>query len=371
MVPRREQEHWLDDPWWLEPEWAQQADRDLKGVKSAFAYLASIFTRDWFQGIPEERWVHNIFLREILYGKSTNGLHYALHLSDALRRLVVADGLSGVVRRLRDVSHQSDAASMELHIGDVFHRGKYRVRFPPPSGKNGKTPDIIAERNKQLLAVECKSLREAARTMCIRGVYQQSGIMLMDIGTSRNVAVHFQFNSASVRPLEQLANERPMDPGLINEFLGNLPARIREIISEGCLPRWLFHHLGVGYLQKSEHGIGATTSHPESPFLILQKIISNGIERASYQIAAGTHPGLVVIFAPIVPAGSGLALTINNLFQGNSALYENVTAVLLLPQQYWGHWIQPSLVVNNHSRYRWESFEASAVVRQHWNPRVL
>lgn len=371
MILQGEKEHWIDDPWWLEPEWAQQANRDLEGVKSAFTYLASVFTQAWFQGIPEGRWVHNIFLREILYGKSTSGLHYALQLSDALRRLATTDGLNGVLRRLKDVSDESGAASMELHVGDIFDRGGYRIRFPVPSGKNGKTPDIIAEHNNQPLAVECKSLWEAARTMRIRETYQRCGMMLTDIGAPRHVAVDFQFNNASLRLLEDLVNEYPTDQELMREFLGNLPVRIREIIFEGCLPKWLFHQLGIGYLRKSEHGVGATTSHPESPFPILQKIISNGIARAASQIAAGAHPGLLVIFAPIVPTGPGLAPTLNDLFQANRALYENVTAVLLLPQQYWGHWIQPSLVVNNHSHYRWESFEASAVVRQHWNPQVL
>lgn len=371
MVLHREKEYWLDNPWWLEPEWAQQADRDLEGVKGAFAYLASVFTRDWFQAICEGRWVYNIFLREMLYGRSTNGLHYALHLSDALQRLAASDGLNGVLRRLKDVSDESSAASMELHVGDVFYRGGYRVRFPVPSGKNGKTPDIIVEHNKQRLAVECKSLWEATRTMRIREVYRQCGMALMDIGASRHVAVDFQFNKPSLRLLENLANEYPTDSALIRQFLGNLPVRIREIISEGRLPRWLFHCLGVGYLRKSEHGAGATTSHPESLFPILQKIISNGIKRASSQIAAGIHPGLLVIVSPTVPTGPGLGATLNDLFQANQALYGNVMAVLLLPQQYWGHWIQPSLVVNNHSRYLWESFDAAAVVRQHWNPLVL
>ena len=371
MVLQWEQEHWSDNPWWLEPEWAKQANRDLEGIKCAFAYLASVFTRDWFRRIPKARRVYNVFLREILYGQSTDGLNYALQLSGTLQRLANTKGLGDVVRRLKDDSHESDAASMELRIGDVFHRGGHKIIFPVPFGKNGKTPDIIAEGKNGPLAIECKSLWEATRIMRIREVYRQCGIMLINVGGPKHVAVNFRFNNASVRLLERLANEYPADLDLVTEFLGNLPSRVEEIISGGRIPIWLFHDLGIGYLRESEHGAGATTSHPESPFPIVQKIISNGIERASSQIAAGTHPGLVVIFAPTVPSGPGLGLMINDLFESNRALYEKVVAVLLLPQQDWGHWIQPSLVVNNRGHYRWDEFEASTLVRLHWNPRVL
>lgn len=371
MALQLDKTHWSDDPWWLKPEWAKQADRDLEGVQGAFAYLATVFTRDWFQSIPKGGWIYNIFLREMLYGHSTDGLHYALQLSDALERLKSTDGVSGVVRRLKTVSGESIAASMELHIGDVFYCGGYRVKFPVPSGSNGKTPDIIAEGNGASLAIECKYLWEAERTMRVREAFSRCGITLMDIGGPQHVAVNFRFNNASVRLLELLAKKYDTDSELVNEFLGNLPSRIGEIISRGRIPLWLFHRLGIGYLRKAEHGTGAIISHPESPVPIIQKIISNGIARAAAQIAAGTDPGLLVIFAPTVPSGPGLGPTINDLFESNEALYEKVMAVLLLPQQYWGHWIQPSLVVNNRGHYRWDDFKASIVVRQRWNPRVL
>lgn len=308
----------------------------------------------------------------MLYGQSTGGLYYALHLSDVLERLQSTDGVRGVVRRLKDASNESMAASMELHIGEVFDCGGYRVRFPVPSSKNGKTPDIIAERNRESLAIECNWLWEAARTMRIREAFSQCGITLMGIGGPQHVAVDFRFNNASVPLLERLIKKYPKDSELVNaEFLGNLPFRMGEVISGGRIPIWLFHRVGIGYLRKAEYGTGAITSYPESRLPIIQKIISNGIARAAAQIAAGTNPGLVVIFAPTVPSGPGLGPIINDLFESDRALYGNVMAVLLLPQQYWFHSIQPSLVVNNHSHYRWNDFEASTVVKQRWNPLVV
>lgn len=307
----------------------------------------------------------------MLYGHSTDGLHYALRLSDALGRLQSTDGVSGVVRRLKYVSDESIAASMELHIGDVVYCGGYWVRFPVPSVRNGKTPDIIAESNGESLAIECKCLWEAARTMRVREAFSQCGITLMGIGGPKHVAVDFRFNNASVRLLERLANKYPTDSELVTEFLGNLPSRIGEIISGGFIPIWLFHRVGIGCLRKAEHGTGAITSHPESPLPIIQKTISNGIARAAAQIAAGTGAGLLVIFAPTVPSSPGLCPMINDLFESNRALYGNVMAILLLPQQYWFHSIQPSLVVNSHSHYRWEDVEAATVVNRYWHPRVM
>lgn len=362
---------WWDNPWWLKPEWAQQANRSLERIQEAFCYLASIFPSSWFQSIAEEKRVWNILLRHLIFGQSTDGLRYTLQLSDRLQRLSRAQGFEAVLRRLKTASRDSGAADLELQIADIFDCGGYVVQFPVPSGKNGKTPDIIAKNGEERLAIECKSLWEGDKTTNMRDIFMLSNIRIAEIGGAHNVAVDFQFNDASLKRLDDLVKEGLTGHALIDAFLGSLPTAIENIVARGSFPRWLIHPLGKGYLRRAPHGAGSRLSHPEAQGPIVEKIMANGIGRAARQVAASGLPGLVVIFTPTVPKDRALGVVISDLFDADQALYESVMAVILLPQQYLFHWISPTLIINRHAKYSWQDTKAAGILNDHWQPVIM
>jgi len=366
----RETGEWWVDPWWLADNWFQVVPRPAKEVEGAFEYLKQVFDAQWLRSYKGEL-IENVFLRSILYQRTAFQREYLISLSEQLQRLQNVTGLHVVTSGLRK-REESDAASMELNLADVFFVEGYAVEFPVPKPSKGKTPDIRLTKGNDQIVIECKRLMVGKLPAWLDNAYHMASSGIMDAAGAAGLAVKFDFTVQSSEHLLQTRSRgtSPQDAATI--VVNRVKEQLEIASRRGLWPIWIsLQKWGVGLFYRAKSMSGSSVGRPVAPDgPLFNRLLRNALNPAVEQLRNEGAPGLVAIHGRDIPSEQYLVEEVRRFMNENRVESSHVVAVIILPWQGWFHRNRPFLITNHFSRFNWQNSESAAVLKKRFDPVV-
>jgi hypothetical protein len=360
----RQTGEWWIDPWWLNDNFLEVRPRTATQVQEAFEYLKEIFTPGWLRSYKGEL-IENLFLRSILYERSTFTRNHLISLSERLKRFENIGGIHIIIRGLRG-RHESDAADMELDLADYFLQEGYQVEFPIAKSSRGKSADIRLSKGCIRLAVECKRLRVSKNTAWLNNVFNIATSSLTSISQAHGLGVDFTFSSEVVRGLLEKCSSGMAEEEAAKSLIYRVSEEIKSAVVRNRWPLWMWIvRLGNGFFFKTESTAGSSVGCPEMPDeLLFRRMLQNAVIPAARQLSNEDVSGLIAIHARDIPSEEYLAEETNQFFFENRDSCAHILAVLIFPWQGWFQRNRPHFIINRHGQYVLEESDVESVLRK-------
>lgn len=350
---------WWEDPWWARPDCEIHFTVPLEAVNRGASVLSRYFDAEWYVALARAP-RPNLVFPKLCLERSTMALAFIAHLGARLDALSDAENLQRPIRALREA--HGDSAYLELEGAEAFVQHGFRVTFPKEGPE--KSPDFLAERNGEVIAVECKRLGDEAWEGWESLLMSEITHALPSRCDGKEIVVRVALNprlSELRLGHEHYAN---VNSAISRSLVAAIVSAVERAIENPLPVDGLVDDIASFRVElKQADNYGSVTGMERSAPAICRRILQNGVFRALEQLPKGI-PGAIILYSKYAPPAEFFRLLFDAASDADRERFGDLVGVLICTLQTWFSRTDPSYFRNLHTHHQASSKVVADVLHE-------
>lgn len=338
---------WWEDSWWDRADCEIHFTVPLEAVRRGAATLRQYFDAAWYLDLAKNPRRNLVFPRLCLE-RSTFALEFIASFGARLSLLQDVPNLQRPLRALRETDGES--AYFELEAAETFAQCGFQVSFPREGGV--RSPDVLAQRDDQVIAVECKRLGDEVWENWESAIMHDLTRALPSHQDGQEIVVQLALNPRLSEIRFGAEDCQAINVAIVEAIRRTILTDIETALREEKLPcEFLISDIARCRIAPKEANVyGSVSGMERSVPAIFRRMFQNGIFRALEQLPKG-HPGVILIYSKHAPPVSFFRLFFDAATRGEPERFADLVGVLVCTLQTWFEHPRPTFFVNSFTKH--------------------
>jgi len=337
---------WWEDPWWAQADCEIHFTVTLEAVIRGAAVLTKYFDANWYIDLAKAP-RPNLVFPKLCIERSTMALAFIASFGARLETLRDVDNLQRPIRVLRET--YGDSAFLELESAESFIQEGFHVSFP----REGlvKSPDFIATKGGEIIAVECKRLGDEVWEDWESSLMSEITRALPWQHEGKEIAVQVALNPRLSELRFGQEDYAVVNSAISGTIVTSIVAAINSTLAHPLPHQGLVSDIARFRIEFKQPGIyGGVTGMERSVPAIFRRMFQNGVFRALEQLPKG-RPGVIILYSKHAPPAEFFRLLFDAASDADREKFSDLVGVLVCTLQTWFTHTTPTYFENVHSRH--------------------
>ena len=338
---------WWEDPWWQRADCEIHFTVPLEAVQRGAATLKQYFDATWYLDLAKNPRRNLVFPRLCLE-RSTFALEFIASFGARLALLKDASNLQRPLLALRETDGES--AFFELEAAEAFAQCGFQVSFPKEGGV--KSPDVLAQIDDQVIAIECKRLGDEVWEDWESALMHELTRALPWQQNGCEIVVQLALNPRLSEIRFGAEDCQGINAAIVEAIKGTILTGVETALEEEKMPcEFLISDIARFRIASKEANVyGSVSGMERSVPGIFRRMFQNGIFRALEQLPKGI-PGVILIYSKHAPPVPFFRLCFEAATKADSARFADLVGVLVCTLQTWFEHPRPTFFMNSFTKH--------------------
>lgn len=337
---------WWEDPWWAQADCEIHFTVTLEAVNRGAGVLSQYFDADWYISLAKAP-RPNLVFPNLCLERSTMALAFIASLGARLETLGDVENLQRPIRVLREA--YGDSAFLELEGAESFVREGFSVSFPKEG--SAKSPDFIATKDGDTVAVECKRLGDEIWEDWESSLMSEITRALPWQHEGKEITVQVALNPRLSELRFGRENYAAMNSAISGAIVTTIVAAVNSALAHQLPYDGLVSDIARFRVDFKQPGIyGGVTGMERSVPATFRRMFQNGVFRALEQLPKG-KPGAIILYSKHAPPAEFFRLLFDAASDADRESFSDLVGVLVCTLQTWFTHTIPTYFENVHTRH--------------------
>jgi len=356
---------WWEDPWWARPDCEIHFTVPLEAVNRGAAVLSQYFDAKWYVDIARTP-RPNLVFPKLCLERSTMALSFIASFGARLAALREVENLERPLRVLRET--YGDSAFLELEGAESFVQEGFHVSFPREGST--KSPDFLAERNGEVIAVECKRLGDEAWEDWESSLMREITHALPRQHDGKEIIVQIALNPRLSELRFGDKRHVTVNKAISRTLVATIVSAVERALAQPPPCEGAINDLASFRVDlKQADNYGEVTGMERSAPSVFRRMFQNGVFRALEQLPRG-KPGAIILYSKYAPPAEFFRLLFDAASDADRERFEDLAGILVCTLQTWFARTTPTYFENVHTRHPISSKIVSDVLKKAFSARL-
>jgi hypothetical protein len=338
---------WWENAWWEDPQCEIHFTVPRQAVSRGAAAMHLHFDDAWYRDLAATP-RPNLLFPKLCLERSTFALEFIASFGARLERLKDADNLQRPLKVLRE--SYGDSALLELEAAEAFAESGFQISFPVEGP--ARSPDILARKGDQLIAIECKRLGDEQWEGWESELMHEISRALPHEHDRQEIVVEVVLNRRLSEVRFGGAEYDVINRAVMESLKQSILDAVGFALSQNKLPVeiTLPDIARIRIAAKAPGLFGSVSGMERSIPATFRRIFQNAIFRALEQLPKGV-PGTIILFSKHAPPPAFFRLLFDATSGADHLRFDDLVGVMVCTLQTWFERPRPWYFANRHTAH--------------------